>query len=137
MSALSLFAAADPAPVYAGNGQLVLACLLGIATVVVLITAAKVHPFLSLILGSAVLGAVATMPPSAITTSFVKGFGDTAGGVGILIALGAMIGKLLEDSGGASTIVQTTIGRVGRSRRPVVLARGPRIRCAGRASAFG
>ena len=39
MSALSLFATADPTPVYAGNGQLVLACLLGIATVVVLITA--------------------------------------------------------------------------------------------------
>jgi len=122
MSALSLFPTADPAPVYAGNGQLVLACLIGIATVVVLITAAKVHPFLSLILGSAVLGAVATMPPSVITASFVKGFGDTAGGVGILIALGAMIGKLLEDSGGASKIVQTIIGRVGPGRLPWAMA---------------
>jgi hypothetical protein len=48
----------------AGSGQLVTAALLGIVAVVVLITVAvvvlitvaKVHPFLSLILGSAVLG---------------------------------------------------------------------------------
>ncbi len=121
-TALSLLPSADPPPVYAGNGQLVLACLLGIAVVVVLITVVKVHPFLALILGSAVLGAVATMPPSVIITSFVKGFGDTAGGVGILIALGAMIGKLLEDSGGANRIVQTIIGRVGPGRLPWAMA---------------
>jgi len=121
-AALPLLPSADPAPVYAGNGQLVLACLLGIATVVVLITVLKVHPFLSLILGSAVLGAIATMPSGTIITSFVKGFGDTTGSVGILIALGAMIGKILEDSGGANKIVQTIIGRVGPGRLPWAMA---------------
>jgi len=120
MSAVVSFATATP--VYAGNGQLVAACLLGIAVVVVLITWAKLHPFLGLILGSATLGAVATMPASAILASFTKGFGDTTGSVGILIALGAMIGKLLEDSGGATTIVQTIVGRVGPGRLPWAMA---------------
>ncbi|MEV1170243.1 hypothetical protein [Nonomuraea sp. NPDC049784] len=44
-------------------------------------------------------------------SSFTKGFGSTAAGVGILIALGAMFGKLLADSGGADEIVDI----VGRS----------------------
>ena len=92
---------------YAGNAQLVPACILGILAVVLLITWGKVHPFLALMLGSAVLGAVATMPPGDTVKSFVAGFGTTAGAVGILIALGAMIGKLLEDSGGANRIVAT------------------------------
>lgn len=113
---------AAAAPVYAGNAQLVAACVLGILAVVVLITWAKVHPFLSLMLGSAVLGAVATMPAGDTVKSFVAGFGSTAGAVGILIALGAMIGKLLEDSGGANRIVGTMVGRVGPGRLPWVMA---------------
>ena len=107
---------------YAGNAQLVAACILGILAVVVLITWGKVHPFLALMLGSAVLGAVATMPPGETVKSFVAGFGTTAGAVGILIALGAMIGKLLEDSGGANRIVATMVGRVGPGGLPWVMA---------------
>ena len=89
----------------AGNGQLVLAAVLGIATVVVLITWAKLHPFLGLILGTAVMGLVAGVSPGDVVTSFTKGFGSTTGAVGLLVALGAMIGTLLQDSGGADTIV--------------------------------
>ena len=96
--------------------------MLGILAVVVLITWAKVHPFLALMLGSAVLGAVATMPPGDTVKSFVAGFGTTAGAVGILIALGAMIGKLLEDSGGANRIVASMVGRVGPGGLPWVMA---------------
>ena len=107
---------------YAGNAQLIAACVLGILAVVVLITWGKVHPFLALMLGSAVLGAVATMPPGDTVTSFVAGFGATAGAVGILIALGAMVGKLLEDSGGANRIVASMVGRVGPGGLPWVMA---------------
>ena len=114
---------ADPPKVpYAGDGQLVAACILGILAVVLLITIGKVHPFLSLMLGSAVLGAVATMPPGDVVSSFLDGFGSTAGAVGVLIALGAMIGKLLEDSGGANRIVSTIVGRVGTGRLPWAMA---------------
>ena len=48
----------------AGNGQLVLACLVGIAVIVVLISWLKMHPFLALILGSAALAAVAWIAPT-------------------------------------------------------------------------
>src|SRR3954464_9352137 len=111
-----------PKEPYAGNAQLVLACLLGILAVVLLITVVKLHPFLALMLGSAVLGLVATMPPADIVTSFIAGFGSTAGAVGVLIALGAMIGKMLEDSGGANRIVSTLVGRVGPGGLPWMMA---------------
>jgi len=70
--------------------------------IVVLITRFSVHPFLSLTIGSLVTAAI---------TSYSNGFGSTAAGVGTLIALGAMFGKLLADSGGADQIVDTIVGR--------------------------
>ena len=106
----------------AGNTQLVIAALLGIAAVVLLITLAKLHPFIALMLGAAVMGGVAAVAPLDIVTSFTAGFGTTMGTVGILIALGAMVGKLLADSGGSDTIVDTIIGKVGTRGLPWAMA---------------
>jgi GntP family gluconate:H+ symporter len=78
---------------------------------VVLITRFKVNPFLSLTLGSFAVAMIAGLPIADAISSFTKGFGSTAAGVGILIALGAMFGKLLADSGGADEIVDTIVGR--------------------------
>jgi len=91
--------------------QLILAALLGIAVIVVLITVAKLHPFLSLTLGSLVVGAAAGMSLTDTVESFSAGVGSTVAGVGMLIALGAMFGKLLADSGGADQVVDTIIGK--------------------------
>jgi gluconate:H+ symporter, GntP family len=106
----------------AGNTQLVIAAIAGIATVVLLIVLLKLHPFLALMLGSGVLGAVAFAAPIDTVTAFTTGFGSTMGSVGILIALGAMIGKLLADSGGSNAIVDTIIGRVGSRGLPWAMA---------------
>jgi GntP family gluconate:H+ symporter len=100
------------------NALLVLAAVLGIAVVVLLITVLKMHPFLSLIIGSAVMGVVAAVSPTDIVTSFTKGFGDTTGSVGLLIALGAMIGGLLAASGGADRVVTAIVDRVGPGALP-------------------
>ncbi len=106
----------------AGNAQIVLAAVLGIAAVVVLIVWVKMHPFLALMLGTAVMGIVAGVAPLDIITSFTTGFGGTVGAVGLLIGLGAMLGALLADSGGADTIVDTIIGKVGRRGLPWAMA---------------
>ncbi|MDK6370312.1 GntT/GntP/DsdX family permease, partial [Aerococcus sp. UMB9870] len=87
------------------------AALLGIATIVVLITVCKVHPFLSLMFGSVVMALVAGVPLLDVFDSFTKGLGSTVGSVGVLIVLGSMIGALLIKSGGADTIVDSIIGR--------------------------
>ncbi|HEY7273145.1 MAG TPA: SLC13 family permease [Actinoplanes sp.] len=114
--------AAEAATPSAGSGQLILAAVLGIATVVVLIAWAKWHPFLALIMGSAVLGLVAALGPGKTVTSFSTGLGTTVGGVGLLIALGSMIGALLAESGGADGIVARVMRGVSGSALPWAMA---------------
>ncbi|RZS37030.1 GntP family gluconate:H+ symporter [Herbihabitans rhizosphaerae] len=101
---------------------LVPAALIGMALLVLLITRFKVHPFLGLTISSLVVAAIAGLPMESAITSYGKGFGDTAASVGTLIALGAMFGKLLADSGGADVIVDTIIGRSSRRGLPWAMA---------------
>lgn len=118
--------AAGPEPIdpisSAGNLQLGLAALAGIAVIVLLITRFKVHAFLALTLGTLALGAVAAAPLDKTIESFSTGLGDTVSGVGVLIALGAMLGKLLADSGGADEIVDTILARTGERSMPWAMA---------------
>jgi GntP family gluconate:H+ symporter len=102
--------------------RLIGATLLAIALIVVLISKLKLHPFVSLILSSLVLGLVAGMPVDQVIKSFSSGVGSTVASVGVLIALGAMLGKLLADSGGAEQIVDTIISRSGRRLLPWAMA---------------
>jgi GntP family gluconate:H+ symporter len=96
--------------------------LIAIAVVVVLITRYKIHPFLALILGSGVVGLGAGLSAAKAISSFESGFGTTLGGVGILVALGTILGKLLADSGGADQVVDTIVGRAGERRLPWAMA---------------
>ncbi|MFE7358198.1 gluconate transporter, partial [Streptomyces sp. NPDC057543] len=84
----------------AGNAQLGIAVLAGIAVIVLLITKFKMHAFLALTIGSLALGSFAGAAPAKTIASFTAGLGSTVAGVGVLIALGAILGKLLADSGG-------------------------------------
>ncbi|MFB4349105.1 GntP family permease [Microbacterium sp. CR_7] len=120
---LSTLAAAvsDAAPTDRPAGQLIAAAVLGIAVIVILITWVKLHPFLSLTIGALATGAIAGMGIGASVTSFSAGFGSTMGGVGILIALGAIYGKLLADSGGADRIVDTLVSRASARSLPWVM----------------
>ncbi|CAM5312365.1 MULTISPECIES: GntT/GntP/DsdX family permease [Streptomyces] len=102
----------------AGNAQLGIAVLAGIAVIVLLITKFKVHAFLALTIGSLALGAFAGAPLDKAITSFTAGLGSTVAGVGVLIALGAILGKLLADSGGADQIVDTILARAGGRAMP-------------------
>ncbi|WP_328294527.1 GntP family permease [Kineococcus sp. NBC_00420] len=112
--------------------RLVVAALLGIAVVVVVVSWAKLNAFIALILGSAVLGLVAGMPVADIVASFSIGLGDgdgAAGGagktfadVGILVALGAVLGRFLADSGGANELVDRVVDRVHGKALPWALA---------------
>jgi GntP family gluconate:H+ symporter len=117
----TLLAADMPQPVAAG-WQLILAAVVGIALIVVLITIVKLNPFLALIFGSLAVGSVAGENPEKVLKSFADGFGSTAAGVGILIALGAMFAKLLADSGGADEIVDTIVGHASPRALPWAMA---------------
>jgi GntP family gluconate:H+ symporter len=121
-AAAALPQAAGAAEPTASTPQLVIAAVAGIAVIIVLIVWLKVHPFLALVLGSGVLAVTAGIGLTDTFTSFSAGLGSTVAGVGVLIALGAIIGKLLIDSGGADRIVDTILDRTPAKRLPWAMA---------------
>ena len=103
-----------PAAVEAWTGhdtRLLVVAALGIALIVVLIAKFKLHPFLALVLGSAFVGLASCVELAKIITNFEDGVGGVLKEVGLLIALGAMLGKLLADSGGANRVVDTLLAK--------------------------
>ncbi len=102
--------------------RLILVGLGGIAIIIVLISVLDMHPFLALVAGSAFVGLTSGVGLSNIIPNFEMGVGGTLQEVGLLIALGAMLGKLLADSGGADRIVDTIVSRAGRKWIPWAIA---------------
>ena len=90
--------------------------LFSILILLVLITVLKVHPFIALIFVSFLIGLLARMPLGKIADSVQAGFGATLGFIGIVLGLGTLLGKLLEESGGAEQIARTLITAFGRTR---------------------
>ena len=89
--------------------QVLVVAAIGIAIIVVLIVWVKLHAFLALTIGSLFVGLASGIAAGDITGSYEKGVGGVLGYVGVLIALGAMLGKLLADSGGADRVVATLL----------------------------
>ncbi len=102
--------------------QLILAALAGIATIVILIVWLKIHPFLALMTGSAVMALSAGVSYLDVFTSFTAGLGETLSGVGILIVLGSIVGTLMISSGGADAIVDAVLAKTPVKRLPWAMA---------------
>ena len=112
MTSTLVFAAAKTAqPWNSHDTRLIIATVVGIGIIVALIVVAKLHPFLALILGSGAVGGMAGVGVSKIVTNFETGVGSTLQEVGLLIALGAMLGKLLADSGGADQVIDKLLAK--------------------------
>jgi Gnt-I system high-affinity gluconate transporter len=77
------------------------ACIL---CLVVLITWAKLNPFLAFLVVGTLAALLLGIPLENISRSVNKGIGDTLGSLVIVIVLGAMLGKLVADSGAAQRI---------------------------------
>ena len=118
----ALLAAETEVVTSASDSRLVMSAVIGIALIIVLIVWAKIHPFLSLMLGSAALAVVAGIPLVETFSSFSSGFGGTVGDVGVLIALGAIIGQFLVTSGAADAIVDAFLDHTSPALRPWVIA---------------
>jgi Gnt-I system high-affinity gluconate transporter len=75
-----------------------------ILLLVLLISWAKVNAFLSFLIVSVLTGLVLGIPLDKISLSVQKGIGDTLGSLVVVIVMGAMLGKLVADSGAAQKI---------------------------------
>ncbi|GAJ78642.1 low-affinity gluconate/H+ symporter GntU [Vibrio sp. JCM 18905] len=94
---------------------------LAIAALLVLIIKLKVHAFASLTMVSLGTAIATGVPSEKVVSTMMGGFGGTLASVALLVGLGAMIGKILEVTGGAKVLADTLIGRFGKERAPFAL----------------
>ncbi len=80
---------------------IIISCIL---LFVLLITWGRVNAFLAFLFISILTGLLLGIPFEQVTLSVQKGIGDTLGSLVIVIALGAMLGKLVAESGAAQRI---------------------------------
>ncbi|ELQ17904.1 putative gluconate transporter-like membrane protein [Pseudomonas fluorescens BRIP34879] len=102
--------------------RLMLCVLLAIASIIVLISATRLPPFLSILIGTFIAGVGAGLPPEEVAKAFSKGAGAILGEAGIIIALGAMLGALMAESGAADRIATTLLGLGKGKSLPWVMA---------------
>jgi Gnt-I system high-affinity gluconate transporter len=84
-----------------------------IAGLILMITWGKINPLLAFLIISIVAGLALGIPFNKIIGSVQKGIGDTLGSLAIIIALGAMLGKLVAESGAAQKIASVMMKAFG------------------------
>ncbi|WP_235299555.1 GntP family permease [Portibacter marinus] len=99
----------------------ILFLLISVLLIILLTVRFKVHPFVALLLVAILYGFMAGMPMNQIIASVNKGFGNTLGGIGMIIILGVIIGAFLEKSGGAYALANKVIKVTGPKRVPTAM----------------
>lgn len=94
---------------------------LALATLLVLIIRYQVHAFVVLLVVSLGLGLAAGLPPDKVVDAITRGVGDILRDVALLLALGAMLGRMLEASGAAELIARRLIGAFGEKNTSVAI----------------
>ncbi len=93
--------------------SLFLTLFLVVFALIVLISLFKINPFISFLIVSIIAGLALGIPYSKITAAVQKGIGDMMASIVIVICLGAMIGKLVAESGAAKVIAERIIQLFG------------------------
>ncbi len=100
------------------DARLILVAVLGVALLVILAAGFRLHAFVALAVASLAVGLGSGMPPADIVRAFQEGIGATLGLIVVVVGLGAMLGKMLAESGGATVIAETLVRSLGRNRVP-------------------
>ncbi len=88
--------------------------IIGILILFLLIARFKLNPFITFILVSLFVGISEGMDLETVVTSIQDGIGNTLGFLVMILGLGAMLGKLVADSGAAQRITSKLVDRFGR-----------------------
>ncbi|MDE0560458.1 gluconate:H+ symporter [Algoriphagus sp. NF] len=94
----------------------ILLVLISIALLVILIVWAKLNPFLAFLISSIVAGFFLGLPADQIAGSVQKGMGGLLGDLVVVIVMGAMLGKLVAESGAAQRIAGFLMKLFGKNR---------------------
>jgi gluconate:H+ symporter, GntP family len=98
--------------------MLVIYLIIAVALIIFFTARLEIHPFIVLLVVALGYGFAAGMPVDQIIASVNQGFGNTLGGIGLIIVLGVIIGAFLENSGGAYVLARKILHMVGRSNVP-------------------
>lgn len=90
--------------------------LLCIVILVLLITWARLNPFLAFIIVSILTGLLLGIPLQEVTSIVEQGIGGMLGGLVIVIVLGAMLGKLVAETGAAQKITNVLMSVFGEKK---------------------
>jgi Gnt-I system low-affinity gluconate transporter len=85
----------------------------GIALLLFLVIALRVPAFLALLVASLSVGLLSGLEPTQVIDSIKNGMGGTLGFVAIVVGLGAILGQILESSGGIERIADSLIRTFG------------------------
>ena len=95
--------------------------LAAVLSLIVMIAWAKVQPLLAFVVASILAALLLQMPLDKVTHSIEKGIGDMVGSLAVLLAFGAIFGKIVADSGAAKKISKVLIGLFGDKRIALAL----------------
>ena len=93
--------------------SLILTAVGSIFLLLFLVMKVRLHAVVSLILVSMIAGLCSGMSPEMITKTIEKGMAGTLGFVAVVVALGAMFGKVMEETGALDRIAHTLLHRFG------------------------
>ncbi|QIM68343.1 GntP family permease [Basfia succiniciproducens] len=101
--------------------MLIFIMIASVALLLLLIMKFKVHAFVALTIVSLLTALATGIPINKILPTLLNGFGNTLASVALLVGLGAMIGRLLEITGGAKVLADTLINKFGEQKAPLAL----------------
>jgi len=102
--------------------MLFLVLLIGVLLIVLATTLYKVHPFLSLLIGTLFVGFASGMPLADIVANINAGFSSIMGGIGLVIVFGTIIGVILEKAGAALRMAEVVLRIVGPKRPQLAMS---------------
>ncbi|MDE8668591.1 GntP family transporter [Pseudarthrobacter sp. H3Y2-7] len=104
-----------------GTPLLLTIAAVGVALLLVMIIRFKIQAFVALLTVSILVAVAATIPLQDVFTVVSSGVGSTMGKVAILIALGAVLGRMIEVSGGVQSLADHFTRKLGAKRVSVAL----------------
>jgi GntP family gluconate:H+ symporter len=93
---------------------------ISIILIIILTTRLKFHAFIALFIVSLLL-AFTALPAETVIKTIKDGFGSTMGSIGFLIIFGAMIGVILDKTGGTLSIAGYILSKTGEKRSAAAL----------------
>lgn len=94
--------------------SLILTAVGSIIVLLFLVMKVRLHAVVALIIVSMGAGLFSGMSPETIAGTIQKGMGGTLGFVAVVVALGAMFGKVMEETGALDQIAHTLLSKFGK-----------------------